>query len=126
MKWSWKSFGLQFASAFVLGCLFAFSIRNWMDGRQGEGDVDPRVFSMGLGGLLGSVIPALLTGWKGWALKPLLVAGLIVGGLFSGNPSVGILSLVVAAICYSTARKVRSVAFYYSFSEGVKSDVSAP
>jgi hypothetical protein len=124
MKWSWKSFGLQFASAFMLGIVFAFSIRIWIDGRQSEGAFDPKLLSMGLGGLLAPVIPAVISGWKGWALKPLLVVGVIVSSLLCGNPVAGILSLVFAAIFYSTARKVRTVAFYYSPSEKVKSDAS--
>jgi hypothetical protein len=126
MKWSWKSFGLQFASAFVLGIVFVFSIRSWIDGRQGEGDMDAKVLSMGLGGLLAPVIPALLTGWKSWALKPLLVAGVVVSALYIGKPEAGILGLLVAAVCYSISRKVRAIAFYYSPAEKVKSDASAP
>lgn len=98
----------------MLGMVFAFSIRMWIDGRQSEGDIDPKLLSMGLGGLLAPVIPAAISGWKGWALKPLLVAGVIVSYLLSGNPGAGILSLVVVSICYSTVRKVRIVAFYYA------------
>ncbi|WP_397381248.1 hypothetical protein [Prosthecobacter sp.] len=126
MKWSWKSFGLQFASALVLGCAFVFSIRSWIDGRQGEGDLDARVLSMGLGGLLAPVIPALLTGWKGWALKPLLVAGVIVSALYIGKPEAGIMGLLVAVVCYSIARKVRAIAFYYAPAGDVNSDAPAP
>ena len=124
MKWSWKSFGLQFASAFMLGIVIAFSIRVWIDGNRGEGDMDPKLLSMGLGGLLAPVIPAAISGWKGWALKPLLLAGLIVSSLYISKPGAGIGGLAVAAICYFLASKICAVAFYYSPSDTVECDVS--
>ncbi len=126
MKWSWKSFGLQFVTVLVLGCIFTFAIRLWIDGKGSAGAHDLVLFSMGLAGLFAPVVPAAISGWKGWALKPLLVACVIVSGLLFGNPGGSILGVVVGAICYSTARKVRAVAFYYSPAEKVTPDTENP
>lgn len=108
----------------MLGCVFAFSIRIWMDARGVEGYFDPTMFAMGLGGLLGLVVPAVISGWKGWALKPLLVASVIVSALYAGNPGAGLGGLVAAAICYWAASKIRTVAFYCAPSGTVKSGAS--
>lgn len=126
MNWSWKSFGLQLVSAFVLGLGSAYLISLEIDARRGTGAPDSTVLSMAIAGLLAPTILAALSGWKGWSLRPLLAAGFIVSTIYSGNPAIGIISLFTVAIVFSVALKARAVAFYYSPRETSTPEGSGP
>jgi hypothetical protein len=113
MKWSWKSFVLQLVCAFVLGLGLAYMVSLAIDAGRGSGAPDSTLISMAIGGLIAPCILAVLSGWKGWSLKPLLVAGFIVSTIYSGKPAVGMVSLLAIAIVFSLARKAYAVASYY-------------
>jgi hypothetical protein len=122
MKWSWKSFGLLFISAFVLGIGLAYVISMIIDAKRGPGAPDSTLVSMKFGGLLAPTILAAVSGWMAWSLKPLLVAGVIVSTIYSGNLGIGMLTVFLAAIVYVVARNARVLTFYYFPSETGKSE----
>src|SRR4051812_33664159 len=85
MRWSWKLFALLFVSAFVLGLGLAYVISMMIDARRGPGAPDSTLISMKIGGLLAPTVLAAVTGWIGWSVRPLLVAGIIVSTIYSGS-----------------------------------------
>ena len=113
MKWSWKAFGLQLIATFVLGLGLAYLVSLAIDARRGPGGADSTLLSLAVGGFLASVMLAALSGWKGWAPAPLLVAGFIVSALYSSNPGRGIITLMFAPPIYFAAYKVRMITLYY-------------
>ena len=126
MNWSWKSFGLQLVSTFVLGLGLAYLISLAIDAKRGPSGPDSTVLSMVIGGALAPTILAVLSGWKGWSLKPLLAAGFIVSTIYSGNPAIGFISSLAVVIAFSVAQKARAVAFYYSPRETSTAEGSEP
>ncbi|WP_050025170.1 hypothetical protein [Verrucomicrobium sp. BvORR034] len=125
MNWSWKSFVLQLVCAFVLGLGLAYMVSLAIDARRGSGAPDSTLISMAIGGLLAPCILAVLSGWKGWSIKPLLVAGFIVSTIYSGKPAVGMVSLLAIAVVFSLARKACAVAYYYFLRQSLDPEPSA-
>ena len=113
MKWSWKTFGLQLITNAVLGLALAYLVSMAIDARRGPGGADSTLLSLAVGGFLGSIMLAALSGWKGWGLAPLLVAGFIVSAFYSSNPGRGIITLMFAPPIYFAAYKVRMFTLYY-------------
>jgi hypothetical protein len=113
MKWSWKTFGLQLVASFALGIALAYLISIVVDARRGPGGSDSTLISLAAGGSVAPILLAAIAGWKGWSLKPLLIAGVIVSTAYSGNPGLGIMTVIVAGPIYFVARKVRAIIFNY-------------
>jgi asparagine N-glycosylation enzyme membrane subunit Stt3 len=114
MKWSWKAFGLQFVSAFLLALLAAFVVSKIIDARRGAGaETDSTLLSMTIGGFLAPMILAGISGWKFWSLKPLLVAAALVSICYSGNLAIGLATVFFTALVNFVFRKVRQLSFFY-------------
>ena len=113
MKWSWKTFGLYLGASFGLGLAFAYALSLVIDARRGPGGADSTLISLAIGGFVAPLLLAALSGWKGWSLKPLLAAGVIVSATYSGNPGLGLATLLFAALVYFAIRKLRAFIFYY-------------
>jgi hypothetical protein len=84
-----------------------------VDARRDPSGPDSTLVSLAAAGFVAPVILASFSGWKGWSLKPLLVAGVIVSAAYSGNPGLVIMTVIFAGIIYFAARRVRAIIFYY-------------
>jgi hypothetical protein len=113
MKWSWKTFGLLLVASFALGIGLAYLLSMIVDARKGPGGPDSTLVSLAAGGIVAPILLAAIGGWRGWSLKPLLIAGAIVSMAYSGNPGLGIMTVIFATVSYFGARKIRAIAFYY-------------
>lgn len=114
MKWSWKAFGWQFVSTFVVALGLAYGISMMIDAKRGPGAPDSTLISMALGGFLAPLILSSIAGWKAWMLKAPLIVTFIVAGIYASNPVVGILGVVVSTVLYLVARMCRQVLAYYA------------
>jgi hypothetical protein len=107
MKWPWKAFGLYLGASFGLGLAFAYTLSLVIDARRGPSGADSTLVALAIGGFVAPLLLSALSGWRGWSLKPLLAAGVIVSGLYSGNPGIALAALLFAALVYFAVRKLR-------------------
>lgn len=113
MKWSWHSLAQQSFAGLVFGFVVAYLMGLLIDSRRGPADPDSTKLAMALGGVIAPLILAGISGWKFWALSPLLGASVLVAGIYSGNLVIGIFVLLPVCIIYFSVRKIRNLMFYY-------------
>ena len=113
MKWSWKAFSLHLGAMLLLGLALAYPLSLAIDAMRGPGGADSTLQSVAIGGCVAPMMIAAISGWKGWSLKPLLVAGVLVSSLYAGNLGPGLLTFLFSGLTYFAMHKVRVIFSYY-------------
>ena len=108
MNRSVKIFMFQLATTFVVAITLSIFIGEAVKGKSKLGEEEVIRGAMAIGGLVASLLLTMYGGWKGLAIKPLLLIAGIITGLFSGNPVTVIVGLIAGSFLYLLMGKVRA------------------
>src|SRR5690242_17514757 len=76
MKWSWRAFFIRLVAVFVAALAVSYGISLGIDFGAAS-DAGATRLSMGIGGFVTSIAFAVLSGWRGWNFKMLLVIAFV-------------------------------------------------